>query len=94
MNLNSLLEVLNANTADKFVVGGVKGKVMSATAAANQVSVSVVAQSGKSFDTVANVLSVLKKLNPSEAGAFEVLFNGSPLVSATAEEGYVGCKVS
>jgi len=92
MNLNSMLEVLNANKGDNFVVVGVRGKVSSAVVADNLVKVSLVAS--KAPDAVESVLAVLGKLDASVAGALEVVANGKVIVSAQSNEGYVICKVS
>ena len=95
MNLNSLLEVLNAHKEDKFVVLGVKGKVVSAVVADNLVKMNVVEQPKKNLETVANVLDVLGKLDVAAAGALEVTANGKVVVSAVgSDEDYVVCKVS
>ena len=94
MNLNSLLEVLNANKDDKFVVSKVKGKVVASNASATQVIVTVVKQPNKNIDTVANVLAMLKKLDVAATGTLEVFLNDKALASVAADEGYVTCKVS
>lgn len=91
MNLSSMLEVLNANKEDNFVVVGVRGKVGSAVVADNLVKVSLVAS--KAPDTVENVLAVLGKLDAG-AGALEVVANGKVILSAESKENYVICKVS
>ena len=93
MNLTSLLEVLNANKDNLFAIVGVKGKVMNAVVADNLVKMSVVEQP-KYREKVSNVLDVLGKLDASTAGALEVVANGKVVVSASAGEGYVTCKVS
>lgn len=92
MNLNSVLEVLNANKDDNFVVVGVRGKVGSAVVADNLVKLSFV--QSKVRDTVANVLAVLGTLDVGAAGALEVVADGKVIVSANASEGCVVCKVS
>lgn len=95
MNLNALLEVLNANKEDKFVVVGMKNKVTEAVVADNLVKVTVTDMKRKNVDTVANVLEVLGKVDAGAAGALEVTMNGKVVLSAAQNgEDYVVCKVS
>jgi len=95
MNLNALLEVLNGNKEDKFVVVGMKNKVTEAVVADNLVKVTVTDMKKKHVDTVANVLEVLGKVDAGAAGGLEVTLNGKVLASAEAtSEDYVVCKVS
>lgn len=95
MNLNALLEVLNAHKEDKFVVVGVKNKMTDAVVADNLVKVTVTDMKKKNIDTVANALSVLGKVDAGAAGGLEVVVNGKAVVSAEHNsEDYVVVKLA
>jgi len=95
MKFSDFSAAMNEHKDASFAVVGLKGKMMDAVIADNLVKLSLVEQPKKHFETVANVLVVIGKLDAAAAANLEVVVNGKVITSAEFNgEDYMVCKVS